>query len=208
MSIHTWIVFLGPLLSLISSSIFQKQKTNIDLYLRLTFLLMLVTELVGYFLPGFTSYSNYFVYNTYTLVQFIIYLLVFHSMNQSTRWKNYINIMIIGLILFFVWDNFIHGSFFERLQYKTYILGCFFTIICTVKYLVQLLNSEEIYNFYRSRSFWFSCGMLVFCIPFIPIIISYEFLLLEAEILDSLRVLLIVFMHICFIISFQWTTRR
>lgn len=208
MNIHTWIIFLGPLFSLISSAIFQKQKTDIDLYLRLTFALMFLTELVGYYLAWYTTYSNYFLYNLYTLVQFILYLLVFHSMNNSTRWKNYIKIMIIGLILFFALDNFILGSFFEKLQYKTYILGCFFTVICTIEYLMRFLKSDEIYIFYRSRSFWFSCGMLVFCIPFIPIIISYEFLLLDLQILNTLRTVLIVFMHICFIISFQWTTRR
>jgi lysylphosphatidylglycerol synthetase-like protein (DUF2156 family) len=208
MTVHDWIIFLGPLLSLICSVIFQKHKTNIDVYLRLTFALMLLTELLGFILSRFTEYINYFLYNSYTLALFLLFLTVYYSMNKSTRWKNYILLMATGLILFFIWDNFYTHRFFDKLQYKTFILGCVFTIICTLQYLFKFLQSEEIYSFYKSRSFWFSCGMLVFCIPFIPMMISYEFLLLDMRILNTLRSLLIVFMHICFIISFQWTTRR
>jgi hypothetical protein len=208
MSVHTWIIFLGPLSSLISAVLSRKQKTNIDIYLIATFFLMLAVEIVGYFLPRLTNWQNYFVYNSYTLVQFVLYLLVFYTLTISNRWKRVIISMSIGLILFFVWDNFYEQQFFIRLQFKTFILGCLFTIICTIRYLMNFLQTDEVYDFYRSRSFWFCCGMLVFCIPFIPIIVSYEYLLFDKQILNTLRSLLIVFMHICFIIAFRWTIRR
>ena len=208
MNIHTWIIFLGPLFSLISSVLPRNQKTDIDIYLRTTFVLMLTVEILGYYIPRYVAFENYCIYNFYTLIQFLLYFAVFYTLTISALWKKVIKAMTIGLILFFLWDNFYENQFFTKLQFKTFIFGCFCTIVLSIRYLTHFLQSDEIYDFYRSRSFWFSCGVLVFCIPFIPIIVSYEYMLFDLQSLNTLRALLIIFMHICFVISFQWTLRR
>ena len=208
MNIHSWIVFLGPLSSFLSTVLPLKHKTDIDPLFRFLFLLMLVVEILGYGIPRISEWDNYFIYNTYTVIFFLCCFRFYFQLTKSDLWKKVIYTFSAILIPLFLIVTYYNGTFFSDVQVQTFYFGCIVTTILAVRYLLSILRSEEIYDFYRSRSFWISCGLLVFCIPFIPIIVSYKYMLFDYKTLEILKSLLIIFMHICFIISFQWTLRR
>ena len=207
MTVQIIISLLFPFLSLFSSLLPINKTTKIDFHLRLLFVLMFVTELLGFLIPLYSEKQNYFIYNMYTLGFFMICYSVFYQLSKSTRWKKIILWLSFGLILFFFYDNFYKVLFFDKLQFKTFVAGAVILIILCIQYLVRFLHTDEIYDFYYSRSFWFSCGLLLFTVPFIPIIIGFQYMVdvKNLEILQFLSKVLIISSHICFIISFRWT---
>lgn len=207
MNIHTWIIFLGPLFSLISSVLPRNQKTDIDIYLRTTFVLMLTVEILGYYIPRYVAFENYSIYNFYTLIQFLLYFAVFYTLTISALWKKVIKAMTIGLILFF------YGTIFMKISFSPNSSSKLLYLVVSVL-LYYLSDIWHIFFSLMKFTIFTVQGLLVqlrcscFCIPFIPIIVSYEYMLFDLQSLNTLRALLIIFMHICFVISFQWTLRR
>ena len=143
MTVQIIISLLFPFLSLFSSLLPINKTTKIDFHLRLLFVLMFVTELLGFLIPLYSEKQNYFIYNMYTLGFFMICYSVFYQLSKSTRWKKTILWLSFGLILFFFYDNFYKVLFFDNLQFKTFVAGAVILIILCIQYLVKFLRSAQ-----------------------------------------------------------------
>jgi len=155
----------------------------------------------------YSDISNDFIYNIYSLVIYILYIQLTNILINSVMIKKVLNYFSIVLMLFFLTDNLWSRNFFSELQMNTYFLGAIFLIISIAGYLYEIINTDKIVIFYKLRSFWVSMGLLLFYVPFIPVIVCFNYKLLSIDIRNILILSLNFIMHFCFIISFLCTKK-
>jgi len=165
------------------------------------------TETLGYVVYEYIGFPNNFIYNIYSLVIYILYIQLTNMLVKSVLLKKVLNYFSIILILFFLADNLWNRNFFTELQMNTYFLGAVFLIISVAGYLYEIINTDKIVIFYKLRSFWVSMGLLLFYVPFIPVIVCFNYELLNDNIRHILTLSLNFIMHFCFIISFLCTKK-
>lgn len=192
-------VVLLPFLSLIIFVLFNKNKRSYDFIFRLMLAYILFTEVAGTIFADFLNIRNYAIYNLYCFFFPLLNYWLFSKIISSEIVKNRIKILSIVLVLIFIVENIIAKNFFTDMQQYTFLISTIFLIYIISAYLVQLLRSDEIQYFNRSKSFWISLGLLLFSVPFIPIILAFRFVIFNGEFRIIINLLLIVAMHSCFI---------
>ncbi len=208
MDLYLFLVLLFPLLSFIISVFFNRNKTVYDLYFSLGLGYMFINELLG-FIAGYyrTIYQLPFA-NLYSLIFPILIYLLFYKISNSESVKKQIKILSIALFVFFIIDNLIYRNFITDLQFHTYLVSTVILIYIIGKNLLQIMESDIIEEYQRSKSFWISMGLLMFYVPFIPIIFAFKFMLLNPEVRNVLNLLLIFVMNFCFIYASLFTKRK
>lgn len=116
--------------------------------------------------------------------------------------------MAIGLMVFFIIDNLIQRDFFTNFQFHTYLVSTLILIYIVTVILLQIMKSDIIHEYLRSKSFWISLGLLLFYVPFLPVIITFEFMVVNFEIKNIITLFLIMVMNFCFIYASLWTKHR
>ncbi len=198
---------LLPLTTLIFSLLMKSNEDRYDKFFRFILILIVCFETLGHYYPKFTGNSNFFIYNIYTLAIYMLYIQLTNILINSVMIKKVLNYFSIVLMLFFLADNLWSRNFFSELQMNTYFLGAIFLIISIAGYLYEIINTDKIVIFYKLRSFWVSMGLLLFYVPFIPVIVCFNYKLLSIDIRNILILSLNFIMHFCFIISFLCTKK-
>ena len=196
-----------PLLSLIISLFFNRNKTDIDTIFSAIIGFMFITELAGLALAYFRI-PNFVVYNIYCLVFVLMNYYLFSKLLRSARMKKTIKFLSILVIIVFLADNIINKSLFTSQQHITYFLSLLILIFIITMHLVEIMQSEAVIDFQRSKSFWISLGLLLFSVPFLPVVFALDFFNAVFEVRWRINLLLIVIMHSCFITASLWTKHR
>ena len=202
-----YIGILLPFTTFIFSLLMGGKPDRYDLFFRYILIYIICTETLGYVIPGYSGFSNNFIYNIYSLVIYILYIQLTNMLVKSVMLKKVLNYFSIVLLLFFLADNLLNRNFFSEMQMNTYFLGAIFLIISIAGFLYEIINTDKIVIFYKFRSFWVSLGLLLFYVPFIPVIVCFNFELLNENIRLILTLTLNFIMHFCFIISFLCTKK-
>ncbi len=202
-----YIGILFPLISLIFSLLLGDKYDRYVKFFRYIMIYIVCTETLGYVVYEYIGFPNNFIYNIYSLVIYILYIQLTNMLVKSVLLKKVLNYFSIILILFFLADNLWNRNFFTELQMNTYFLGAVFLIISVAGYLYEIINTDKIVIFYKLRSFWVSMGLLLFYVPFIPVIVCFNYELLNDNIRHILTLSLNFIMHFCFIISFLCTKK-
>jgi hypothetical protein len=202
-----YIGILLPVITFIFSLLLVDKPDSYDKFFRYILIFIICTETLGEVIPMYFDISNYFIYNIYSIVIYILYIQLTNILIKSVVFKKVLNYFSIMLILFFIADNLWNGNFFTEIQMNTYFLGAIFLIISVAGFLYEIINSDIIVIFYKLRSFWVSLGLLLFYVPFIPVIVCFKSELLNVDIRDILILSLNFIMHFCFIISFLCTKK-
>lgn len=203
-----YIGILLPITTLIFSLLMGDKPDRYDMFFKCILIYIICTETLGYALPRYSGFSNNFIYNIYSLVIYILYIQLTNMLINSDMIKKVLNYFSIVLLLFFLADNLWNRNFFSELQMNTYFLGAIFLIISIAGYLYEIINTDKIVIFYKLRSFWVSLGLLLFYVPFIPVIVCFNYKLLSIDIRNILILSLNFIMHFCFIISFLCTKKN
>lgn len=198
-------VVLLPFLSLIIFALFNKNKASYDFIFRLMLAYILFTEVAGTIFADFLNIRNYAIYNLYCFFFPLLNYWLFSKIISSETILNHIKVLSVVLVLIFIIENIIAKNFFTDMQQYTFLISTIFLIYIISAYLVQLLRSDEIQYFNRSKSFWISLGLLLFSVPFLPILLAFRFVIFNVEFRMLINLLLIVAMHSCFIYAILGT---
>lgn len=208
MNLYIFFVLLLPFLSLVFSLFLNRNKTEYDMYFRLVLGYMFFNEVVGSIIGFFTKLSQIPVVNIYTIIFPLLNFLLYYKITNSDIVKKRIKLLSAGLLIFYLIDNLIYRNFFSDFQYHTYVVSTVILIYIIAIILLQIMESEIIQEYQRSKSFWISMGLLLFYVPFLPIMIAFKFMILNSEIRYMVNLLLIFVMNSCFIVASLWTKHR
>ncbi|MBL0083360.1 MAG: hypothetical protein IPP37_13480 [Saprospiraceae bacterium] len=111
-------------------------------------------------------------------------------------------IMIIWLFEVVMAQGLNHGYFFY-----TYVAGTLILLVNVYEYIVFTMNSADVVKIEKSRYFWISIGILVFYIPFLPVMMGVKYSLIQVEIYRAIVFLLVILQHTSFIIGLRWGNR-
>ena len=201
MFFYDLVVHVVPFLTFIVSIFFNRNKTPIDTVFSIMTGYIFLTELFGFIVGRYVHFDNFFIYNFYCLFFPLINFRIFSILSKSASMKKRIKILSFLLILFFIGENIIFKNLFTEQQYHTYLISLIFLIYIISVHLLEIMESDIIHDFYRSKSFWISTGLLLFSVPFLPMMIAFKFMTLNFEIRMVVTSILIIVMHSCFIVA-------
>lgn len=156
--------------------------------------LVVVVELVGLypsyayfhdykrlgFIQGTLFERNYWWFNSYNILKFII-LYVFFIFQLDSRAKRKILLLISGLLVIsFIYVQIFGGEFFKSYSAYIAIAGTVYLMILILLYHFEILKSEKILKFYKSMPFYVSIGMLIWHVTTTPVFIYNKYFSLQS----------------------------
>ncbi len=201
------ISILLPLVSLSAVGFYSYKKDKFD-YAVIAFLIATIfVETCSLIMSSYVSYNRQVLYNIYSLIVFLLFIKLFQSLIHTSRLKHLFKWAPVGLIFIFIADAVINTNITTAMQILTYISGAIILVSLVSAYLIQLLQSDQVMEFYKSKHFWVSLGLLLFYIPFIPVIICLNYALSDAGFIMQIIIALNVIMHACFLIAYLWASK-
>jgi hypothetical protein len=149
---------------------YRKLKGTFWQYLPFFLLTVFLMECVGYFFAEIKDYKSNIMLYKYVVIPFTFYFYAYVFKNLLSK-KAQPFLVIGGLV--FLLSLLLESTLLTR--YHTYFaslslsISNLFILICVLIYYAELVNSEALIEFYRSISFWFSTGVLIFylgCLPY------------------------------------------
>lgn len=155
---------LKVLIVAIIIGILRYNKSN-HLYFRLLPLFLLLTLLVELLsqLMHHTKNGNVFIYNLFTILEFTFLSFVFWSIipnPQAAKQIRQFSFILPAICLCNVF--FIQGV--NTFHSYTYMLGCLVMIFYSIIYFYQIFNSSQRFDLLREPAFWISIGVMFFYI--------------------------------------------
>lgn len=169
-----------------------------------------LTEFLGVKIFAWIGVKNYIVYNIYVLVMFNYYILLLNSLLKKTLYKKITNLFFFLFNVVYVINIIYLQNLFEEMLTYCFSLGVIFVLILSFLYLIEIFNSEKVLHFKKSIYFWFVLGMLIFHIPFLPLMIALKlFLSVNPTAVFSIALFMLnLLMYSCFILGFLWSKRK
>lgn len=172
----------------------------------------ILTELAGYIVGHIIGIpyklKNHFVYNIYTIANFVFYFIFYKNLFRKKSNKKIVNAFLILYLLFTIFDLiFLKPPFLTGLISINFTVGSILLIVTIILFLFEIINNELVFNLKKSLIFWISIGVLLFFIGVLPIFIASEFLGFKGiyrQILYSLNVIL----YGCFSFGFILSERK
>lgn len=128
-----------------------------------------------HFLKDGFFYKNYWLYNPYLIVSFVVYLTFFRKNIQNERVSKFLKKIIIvyaiasALILMFT------DVYLETTSTFTYVTGSILLLAFIFYYYFEMLLSERILQIKRDISFFISIGAVVHFLTTTPIFIYFAY---------------------------------
>jgi hypothetical protein len=145
---------------LISSLISIYNYNKLTRYLKAFSIFLVVTlvvECTGYFLIK----PNIWLFNIFTALEFVFYLLLFRQILTSTSKKKAVNLLIASTIIASLGNMIFFQGLFKFNNYS-YSYGCMLVCICVMMYFLQLLHHTNPQPLTRIPMFWVSTGLLIY----------------------------------------------
>ncbi|WP_299260706.1 hypothetical protein [uncultured Aquimarina sp.] len=227
-SINLIVINLFELIAAIAGTVYisRYQVDRSTRYLVFFLWLNVFVEVVFGWLPTFVEIFNSFkfledtifarnkwIYNTFEVVSSLFYLLYFANLIESNKNKK-IGLNIIAIyVIFSVFNLAFSDVFFTSSSAPNSIFGTLLLVLFIMYFYFQILQSDEILNFYKTIPFYVSIGALVFHLIVNPIFIyeqyysntvSPEFVRIFLTILTIVN----IFMYSCYTIGFLVCSKR
>ena len=199
---------ISSIIGLLNGAKLPNYKSKLFLF---SIVLSVVTEILGLYFTQWTGLLNFYVFNFYIFILFILYFYILSSILKKYLYKI---IAFIFIVIYFLAFPICIVIYPEKLGLgifsQIYALGVLFFIILSLFYLIELFNSNNILNYSKSIFFWFILGVLLFHVPFLPFMLSLEWFLIKynPSIYWIIIFILNLIMNTCFIIGFIWTEKK
>lgn len=151
--------YITLLIALLVSLVFYKKLEPRWFRLFPWFLLVNLTfQIVAYYYWVYTLKSNHFIYNILIFIEYGFYILICYlAVNKAILKKS---IALIGLLftlfcLLLLTRDFFHYNSFVR------NVSALLSFFCCILFLVEMLLSDEIINFFRIPMFWIVTGIMI-----------------------------------------------
>ncbi|MBE7639314.1 hypothetical protein GUB10_03115 [Salegentibacter sp. BLCTC] len=159
-----------------------------------------------HFLKETFWYSNFWLYNPYLIISFVVYILYFKWNISNERVKNIINKSLILFVVICILNLIFSDVFFQSHSVVTYILGSFLLVGVIFYYYFEILLSSKILNIKREISFYISFPALLFFLTTTPIIIYFKYFNNRSpefvEMSGSVMIAMNIFMYGAYSIAF------
>jgi len=129
----------------------------------------LLTEVLARFCVSLLHLrSNYPVYITYLLFQFILYALYFRSIYLSPKSKRVVVWLTLILPIIWAYTTF---RVFGIMGWNSYfiMIGDTFTVVMCAYYFYEIFTSENLIDLRTSREFWIAGGIFIYSCCELPI---------------------------------------
>ncbi len=195
----------------------EKQSRYLIIFLWLTILMELTLGWLPagvYFLELFSSLKdtmfedNIWVYNSYDIISFVFYFLFFSSLKELQKVRVISVLLSVSFVIFAVLNLYFSGNFFTEPSSLNFLIGSIFILLHIIYFFFQILQSEQILDFYKIIFFYVAIGTLVFHLSVSPILIyskyfsnakSPEFVQIYKIILSAAN----IFLYTCYTIGFM-----
>ena len=176
MKILAFIYILSILVAFLSS--LRSFRLDFPFHLRLFSTLLglaLFVEITAAVL-GWIHRSNYWVYNSFTIIEFWMYGYFFRSLLPERTMQRLILVFLVIFPIFWFITVF---HFFGFTGWDSYVMiaGSFFSVLCCLLYYYRILTAHEITNLRTLPEFWIATGMLIFYMAALPYFGSLNFLI-------------------------------
>lgn len=155
---------------------------------------------------------NFWLYNSFKVVTFLMYFLLFYSQLNNERVKRFFYTVFLLFTIISVINYIVSDVFFRAYAAFTPVTGTIILMLIIAAYYFEMLKSDRILNFYRSVVFYISVGSLFWHLVVTPLFIYSHYFSMDSPAFVSLHALLLklanIFMYTCFTIGFLVCSRR
>lgn len=122
------------------------------------------------------SNSNLWLYNSFLIPQYLLYMAVYYKVIKSRKIKN--GIIASGIFFsFFVIVNNIYFQSIDTINSFAIVAASIIVVLLTVLYFEQLRNEKEIIRLKGHPMVWISLGAFIFHAASLPYMISLNYLI-------------------------------
>jgi hypothetical protein len=204
------IKYLALIDAIIATIFFYKYKVGKGKYFLFAIWFIVITEFsfrIVYYHIIDEKYPVYFISNLHYLIIGSFYLLWYRSLITNVLKKKAILVMLLTYLLFFTVNSIFFESFFE-IQNYSYPVLTIFIVSAIFMYFTEVLKTEKILKFERSVFFWFSIGILIFWIPYLPLWFTSMYFGFSGTTYTLSIFTLNLLMHLFFIIGVLWSKKK
>lgn len=154
---------------------------------------------------------NYWWFTTTYLIGVVILISTFYQkILDNIRFKSFLKFLTIAYILFALSYIVVHfDQFFKQIFPVISILAGILVLTCCVLYLIELLSSNKIINFYKSVNFYITIGLFFWWIVVTPLTFydvymvnsDWDYILLKWQVYLSLNFMMYTIFAVGLIIS-------
>ncbi|MBK7223135.1 MAG: hypothetical protein IPH94_18025 [Saprospiraceae bacterium] len=131
-------------------------------------------------MTSLVSVSNFFIYNLYMPIIFIAQNFLFYKLRQQN--KTEVRDLFDHNDIWRFGSSVAQGLNLADFFFYTYVAGTLILLVNVYEYIVFTMNSADVVKIEKSRYFWISIGILVFYIPFLPVMMGVKYSLIQVEI--------------------------
>lgn len=150
------------------------------------------------FIKGTLFERNYWWYNSYNVIKFLILYIFFILQLKSPAKRRKLYAISGIVILGFIIDHLFGGNYFKSYSPYMAIAGTLYLVVLIMLYHFEILKSERILKFYKSVAFYISIGMLIWHVSTTPLFIynryfslqSPDFVYFQMVLLKSINIIL------------------
>ncbi len=165
-----------------------------------------------HFLKNTFLYSNFWLYNPYLIISFVVYILYFTWNISNKKIRQIINRGLILYVIICIANLIFSDVFFKSHSVVTYLTGTFLLLGVIFYYYFEILLSSKILSIKREISFYISFVALLFFLTSTPILIYYKYYTSQSpefiKLSKSVIVGLNIFMYSSYSIAFLWLANK
>ncbi len=151
--------------------------------------------------------DNYWLYNVYLIFNILFISLYIKRLIEKQHFKKALSITYIMFFLFSIGYWIYTNSFMYSASMYNFIFGCFVVILGVAMYYYEVINSDEILNFYSNINFYLLSILLAWHIITAPLFIFGSFYNVDnPKFVEFRRVVLLIsniIMYLSFTICFM-----
>ncbi len=161
----------------------EKSNQLLTFFLLLTFL----TEAIGtipliiyhqeslHYLKGTVWYSNYWLFNPYNIISFVLYVVYFKLQLGNFLLKKILNVGIVFFVISSITNLILSDVFFNSYSSYTQFSGIILLFLSISFYYYELLISNRLLEIKNSVPFYVSISFLLFNLISMPLWIYMEY---------------------------------
>lgn len=123
------------------------------------------------FVEGTLFAGNYWIYNIYSIVAFVMYISLFTSIIKNRKWRKALKLCLLLYVIGCIINLLLTDIYFKAHSTFTFFAGTIIVIVAIGVYYFQLLKSDELLEIRSSVPFYISIGALVYHMGFVPLVI-------------------------------------
>ena len=155
---------------------------------------------------------NYWLYNSFHVLSFIMYFFFFIFQLNSVKIRRILTFIAVVFTITEIVNLIFSGIFFIAFSAYASVVGTLILIICILAYYYEMLKSNKILGFYKNLAFYVSVGVSIRYLVVTPLFIySKYFTTASPDFVDLYGLIIIVsnvFMYGMFIIGFIISARQ